>query len=59
MSMIRTAEQALRRGQGEGTLRRYTVATLRELCVKRGIKVIEGSRPLKMPFIEALLAHVR
>lgn len=60
MSTIRNAERALRQGhQDEGTLRRYTVATLRELCFKRGIKVSEGSRPLKGPYIEALLAHVR
>lgn len=62
MFTIHHAEQALRQGhQDEGSLRRYTVAILRELCVRRGIKVTvnEGERPLKRPYLEALLTHVR
>lgn len=60
MYTIHHAEQALRQGhQDEASLKRYTVAILRELCVRRGIKVNEGARPLKRPYLEALLTQVR
>jgi hypothetical protein len=61
MYTIHHAEQALRQGrQDERTLKRYTIATLRELCAKSHIQVDgEGLRRLKKPYIEALLFHVR
>jgi len=62
MYTIDHAEKALRRcGLDEKTLRRYTVAVLRELCAKSGIEVDKGStsRPLKSPYIKALLDYVR
>src|ERR1700743_2835421 len=61
MYTIHHAERTLRQGrQDERTLKRYTIATLRELCAKRRVQVDgEGSRLLKRPYIEALLYHVR
>ena len=59
------AKWALRQHNlNEKTLRRYSIAVLRELCVKCGIQVdvahVGGSRPLKKPYIDALLlTHVR
>ena len=61
MYTIYHAEQAFRQhDQNEKTLKRYSIAVLQELCVKRGIQVgVGGSRRLKAPYIDALLAHVR
>jgi hypothetical protein len=61
MHTIYQAEKALREHiQSEKTLKQYSVAVLRELCVKRGIQVDAGdSRRLKRPYIDALLTHVR
>ena len=61
MYMIDHAKQTLRQcRQDERTLQRYNIAVLRELCAKNGIEVDEGgSRPLKKPYINALLSHVR
>jgi hypothetical protein len=55
------AEHALRQhNQIEKTLKRYSIAVLRELCVKRAIQVDLGvSRRLKRPYIDALLVYVR
>jgi hypothetical protein len=55
------AERALRQhNQTEKTLKRYSIAVLRELCVKRAIQVDLGvSRRLKRPYIDALLVYVR
>ncbi|KAH9013100.1 hypothetical protein EDB85DRAFT_1899919 [Lactarius pseudohatsudake] len=59
MYTIDHAEQALRQcRQDERTLLRYSIAVLRELCAKNGIEVDGGSsRPLKKPYIKALLSH--
>ncbi|KAH8979322.1 hypothetical protein EDB83DRAFT_2327161 [Lactarius deliciosus] len=59
MYTIEHAEQALRQcRQDERTLLRYNIAVLRELCAKNGIEVDGGgSRPLKKPYIKALLSH--
>ncbi|KAH9016008.1 hypothetical protein EDB85DRAFT_1898423 [Lactarius pseudohatsudake] len=59
MYTIDHAEQALRQcRQDERTLLRYNIAVLRELCAKNGIEVDGGSsRPLKKPYIKALLSH--
>jgi hypothetical protein len=61
MYTIYHAEQVLQQqGQSDKTLKRYSIAVLRELCVKRGIQVdVGGSRHLKKPYIDALLTHVR
>lgn len=61
MRTIYQAEKALREGiQSEKTLRQYSIAVLRELCVKRGIQADAGdSRRLKRPYIDALLTYVR
>ena len=62
MYTIGHAEKALRQcGQDEKTFLRYNVAVLEELCAKHGIEVDKGSnsRPLKKPFIKALLGYVR
>lgn len=55
------AERALREhNQTEKTLKWYSIAILRELCVKRAIQVDLGvSRPVKRPYIDALLVYVR
>jgi hypothetical protein len=55
------AEKAFwQQGQSEKTLKRYKIAVLQELCVKRGIQVdVGGSKRLKKPYIDALLTHVR
>ena len=46
--------------QTEKTLKWYSIAVLRELCVKRAIQVdLGGSRRLKRPYIDALLIYVR
>ena len=59
MYTINQAEQVLRKhNQSKKTLRRYTIAVLRELCIKHHIQVDVGSRSLKKPYIEALLTHV-
>jgi hypothetical protein len=55
-------EKALRQSSlNEKTLLQYTVAVLSELCVRSGIEVDKGStsRPLKKPYIKALLNSVR
>ncbi|KAH8977095.1 hypothetical protein EDB86DRAFT_2838449 [Lactarius hatsudake] len=59
MYTIDHTEQALRQcRQDERTLLRYNIAVLRELCAKNGIEVDGGSsRPLKKPYIKALLSH--
>lgn len=61
MFTIHDAEQAIQRhGQSEKSLKRFNIAILRQLCVRRGIQVDEGrSRLLKKPYIDALLIHVR
>lgn len=61
MHTIHDAERAFQQNrQSEGRLRRYSIAILQELCAKRGIQVDKkGSRPLKKPYLDALLAHVR
>ena len=61
MYTVDHAEQTLQQQiQSEKTLRWYSIAVLKELCVKRRIQVDVGySRPLKKPYIEALLTHVR
>jgi hypothetical protein len=55
------AERALRQhDQTEKILKRYSIAVLWELCVKRAIQVDLGvSRHLKRPYIDALLVYVR
>jgi len=46
--------------QTEKTLKQYSIAVLRELCVKQAIQVDLGmSRRLKRPYINALLVYVR
>ncbi|KAH9083971.1 hypothetical protein EDB83DRAFT_2309840 [Lactarius deliciosus] len=59
MYTIEHAEQALRQCcQDKRTLLWYNIAVLRELCAKNGIEVDGGgSRPLKKPYIKALLSH--
>lgn len=61
MDAMDHAEQALRQcRQDEKTLQRYSVAVLHELCAKNSIEVDKGgSRPLKKPYINALLEYVR
>jgi hypothetical protein len=62
MYTIDHAEKALRQcGLNEKILLRYTVAVLNELCARSGIEVGKGStsRPLKKPYIKALLDYVR
>ena len=58
--MIHDAEQALQHGHpDEATLKRYSVAILQELCVRRRFKIDQkGSRRLKRPYIDVLLARV-
>jgi hypothetical protein len=59
--MIDHAEPALwQHDQTEKTLKWYSIAVLRELCVERAIQVDLGvSRHLKRPYINALLVYVR
>ncbi|KAI9434912.1 hypothetical protein F5148DRAFT_1154731 [Russula earlei] len=58
MYTIDHAERALRQHDPtEKTLKRYSIPVLQELCVKRGIDVGGSSRPLKKPYIDALLIH--
>ena len=59
--MIDHAEPALwQHDQTEKTLKQYSIAVLRELCVERAIQVDLGvSRRLKRPYIDALLVYVR
>ena len=58
---LSSSERALRHHiRSEKTLRQYSITVLRELCAKRRIQVDVGClRPLKKPYIEALLTHVR
>jgi hypothetical protein len=59
MYTIEHAEKALRQcRQDEKTLLRYSIAVLEELCAKNGIEVDKGSKPLKKPYIKALLDYV-
>ncbi|KAI9449660.1 hypothetical protein F5148DRAFT_1153053 [Russula earlei] len=58
MYTINHAERALRQHDlTEKTLKRYSIPVLQELCVKCGIDVGGLSRPLKKPYIDALLIH--
>ncbi len=61
MYTIQHAERALRqRDRSEKTLRRYNITVLKELCIQRSIQVDAGGpRPLKKPYIDALLTYVR
>lgn len=60
MYTINTAERALRKHfQSENALKQYSIAVLRELCIKRHLQVDVGSRSLKKPYIEALLTYVK
>jgi hypothetical protein len=61
MYTIHHAERAIQQhDQTEKKLKRYDIAVLQQLCDKRGIQVDKGgSRPLKKPYIDALLIHVR
>jgi cyanophycinase-like exopeptidase len=61
MFTIQDAERVIRQhGQTEKRLKRFSIAILRQLCVRRGIQVDEGrSRLLKKPYIDALVIHVR
>jgi hypothetical protein len=58
---IHHTEQALRQhNQNEKTLRRYRIVILQELYTQRSIQVDVGDlRPLKKPYINALLTYVR
>lgn len=62
MYTIDHAEKAFRQcSLNEKTLLWYSVVVLSELCARRGIGVDKGptSRPLKKPYIKALLNYVR
>ena len=62
MYTIDHAEKALLQcSLNEKTLLRYTVAVLSDLCARNGIEIDKGStsRPLKKPYIKALLNYVR
>ncbi|KAF8259160.1 hypothetical protein EI94DRAFT_1707346 [Lactarius quietus] len=58
MYTIDHAEKALQQcHQNEKTLLQYSIAVQEELCAMNGIEVDKGSKPLKKPYIKALLGY--